>query len=251
MTQSRRAAPILRVDPRNPLPLHAQAEESLRRLIQQPRYRKGGLLPDETTLANALGVSRNTLRTAVGRLVAEGRLERKSGVGTRVTEPRAQGRIGAWHSFTREMEARGVAVETYSTAARLVPATSAAARALKIPEKTEVLCVDRVRGWEGRPEAEFQSFFHPRLRLTTHDNFSRPLYEMMRERSGAMADESLEEFVAVAADRRLGRLLKVAPGTPLLRRERVVLDAGRRPMEYAIVYYRCDRFRLTLNLRQP
>ena len=250
MNLSPRAILALRRDPRSPLPLHAQAEALLRRLIQQPPYGNGGLLPDEATLANALGVSRNTLRTAIGRLVAEGWLERKAGVGTRVTEPRAQSGTGAWHSFTRALETRGIKVETYTTTARLAPATIAVARALKVPEKTGVLCVDRVRGWDGRPEADFLSFFHPRLRLTKNDNFDRPVYELMHERSGVMADESLEEFVAVAADQRLARLLKVPLRTPLLKRERIVLDAGRRPMEYAVVHYRCDRFRLTLNLRQ-
>jgi DNA-binding GntR family transcriptional regulator len=39
-------------------------------------------------------------------------------------------------------------------------------------------------------------------------------------------------------------------GTALLRRDRTVLDTGRRPMEFAVVHYRCERFTLTLNLRQ-
>jgi GntR family transcriptional regulator len=239
----------LRLDPKNPLPLHAQAEEKLRLLIQQPEYRDGGLLPDEVSLSNSLGISRNTLRAALGRLVTEGRLERKAGVGTRVVEPRVQSGVGAWHSFTREMEAKGIKVETYSAKARLVPASLAVAQALRIGVGIEVLCLDRVRGWESRPEADFQSFFHPRLGLTKEEDFSKPLYELIRERRGVVADQSLEEFVAVGADRRLAHLLGVPKGTPLLRRERTVLDNGQRPMEYAIVHYRCDRFRLTLNLR--
>jgi uncharacterized membrane protein len=39
-------------------------------------------------------------------------------------------------------------------------------------------------------------------------------------------------------------------GTALLRRDRTVLDDKRRPMEFAVVHYRCDRFTLTLNLRE-
>jgi DNA-binding GntR family transcriptional regulator len=73
---------------------------------------------------------------------------------------------------------------------------------------------------------------------------------MIRERTSVVADHSFEEFVAEAADRRLARLLQVPAGTPLLRRERTVLDTGGRPMEFAVVRYRCDRFRLTLSLRQ-
>src|SRR5690348_18309553 len=91
----------LRLDHQSPLPLHAQAERLLRLLIQRPEYGVGGLLPDEVSLARSLGISRNTLRAAIARLVTEGRLERKAGVGTRVVEPKVRSGVGSWQSFTR------------------------------------------------------------------------------------------------------------------------------------------------------
>jgi GntR family transcriptional regulator len=218
--------------------------------MQRKDYRNGGLLPDEVSLSRSLGVSRNTLRTALLRLVAEGRLERQAGVGTRVTKPKVKSGVGAWHSFTREMEGKGVRVETYSIQARWISVSSAAAQALKIPSKTKALCLDRVRGWDARPEVVFRSYFHPRLQLSPDDDFDQPLYELIQERCSVVADESLEEFTAVPADRWLAHCLAVSAGTPLLRRERTVLDTGRKPIEFAVVHYRCDRFKLTLSLRQ-
>lgn len=109
---------VLRPDHHSSLPLHAQAEQWLRGLIQQRAYRNGGLLPEEVSLARVLGISRNTLRAAIGRLVAEGWLERQAGVGTRVIEPRAHSAVDAWHSFTREMEAKGVQVDTHAITGR-------------------------------------------------------------------------------------------------------------------------------------
>ena len=218
--------------------------------MQRAEYRNGGLLPDEVSLSRTLGISRNTLRAAILRLVAEGRLERKAGIGTRVTEPKVKSGVGAWHSFTREMESKGIKVETYSMSAKLVAVPAEAALALKIPVGTEVVCLDRVRGWDDKPEVYFRSYFHPRLGLSRDEDFRKPLYELIRERCSIVADESLEEFTAVPADRRLAKLLAVSIGTPLLRRERTVLDTGRRPVEFAVVHYRCDRFRLTLSLRQ-
>ncbi len=242
--------PVLRLDHRSSLPLHAQAEQVLRDLIQRPPYRAGGLLPDEVSLSRLLGISRNTLRAAVARLVAEGRLSRKAGIGTRVVEPRVTSGVGAWHSFTREMAAQGVTVETFSLKVTQRPAGAEPARRLQLPAETAVLCVDRVRGWDGQPEVHFQSFLHPRLGLTAKSDFHQPLYELIRRQCRIVAEQSLEEFTAVAAGKRLARLLKVPVGAPLLRRERTVLDTGRRPVEFAVVHYRCDRFRLTLNLRQ-
>lgn len=249
-TKTISAAQVLRLDHKSPLPLHVQAEQLLRRLIGRPEYSKGGLLPDEVSLSRSLGISRNTLRAAIGRLVGEGRLERKAGVGTRVAEPRVLSGIGAWHSFTKEMEAKGIQVETYSVEMSLVPAPAGAAKALQIPAASEVLRLDRVRGWSGRPEVDFRSYLHPRLSLSRKDDFQQPLYELIRQRCSIVADESVEELSAVLANRRLAQRLGVPAGTPLLRRERIVLDTGRRPVEFALVHYRCHRFRLALNLRK-
>jgi GntR family transcriptional regulator len=230
--------------------LHAQAEQVLRELIQRPEFRAGGLLPDEVSLSRSLGISRNTLRAAIGRLVTEGHLERRAGVGTRVVEPRVNSGVGAWQSFTREMAAKGVEVETLSVKVSMLPVPEEGARALQLVAGIKVLCLDRVRGWDGRPEVHFRSYLHPRLGLTPASNFQLPLYELIQQEGSVVADQSQEELKAVNADRRLARLLKIPVGTALLRRTRTVLDTGRRPMEYAVVHYRCERFTLTLNLRK-
>lgn len=238
-----------RLDPHSALPLHAKAQQAVRDLIARPEYREGGLLPDEVSLSRWLGISRNTLRAAIGRLVDEGRLERRAGVGTRVVEPPVSSGVGAWHSFTQEMLAKGIAVETFSVGVREVVAPAEVARALQLTAGLKALRLDRVRGWSGRPEVAFRSWLHPRLGLSAKDDFSQPLYELIRAKCRVAADESIEHLTAVAADSLLAGKLAVAAGTPLLRRTRTVLDAGRRPIEYAVVHYRCERFALTLTLR--
>lgn len=239
----------LRLDPRSSLPLHAQAEQSLRELLSRPAHRPGTLLPDEVSLANAMGVSRNTLRAAIARLVSEGKLDRKAGVGTRILEPKVHSGVGAWQSFSREMESKGVKVETYSVSARTLPAPPEVARRLHIEEGSEVLCLDRIRGWEDQPVVRFRSYLHKRLRLKVDDNFSQPLYELIRSRCGVIADQSEDALSAIAADRRLARALRVRVGAPLLQRTRTVYDTRQQPIEYAVVHYRGDRFELNLTLR--
>ena len=240
----------MRLNHRSPLPLHVQAEQLLRQMIREPKYRAKGLLPDEVSLSRLLGISRNTLRAAIGRLVAEGRLERKAVIGTRVTEPKVQSGVGAWLSFTLEMAAKGIKVDTYAIKVRLLPVPWEVAQALQLKAGTKVVCLDRVRGWDGQPEVHFRSYLHPRLKMPPDADYRQPLYELVKNHCSIVADQSQEELGAVAADRRLARLLGVKVGTPLQRRDRLVLDTGRRPMEFAVVHYRCNRFRLTLNLRQ-
>ena len=68
--------------------LRAQGAEELRTLVEA-EYSPGDRLPPEAELARRIGLSRNTLREAIGLLAAEGLVERKWGVGTTVREPHA------------------------------------------------------------------------------------------------------------------------------------------------------------------
>lgn len=238
------------LNPRSRLPLHVQVQEILRRLLVQKKWTKGSMLPDEVSLSIHWGISRNTVRAAFAPLVNEGLLERKSGVGTRIRHDRHASGIGAWQSFTREMEKRGVSVETYLTRWRQVSADAQIAKFLRLNKGRKVLCLERVRGWDGIPAVYFQSYFHPRLGLTSQPRLDRPLYEWISEVSGVRASRSSDEFVAVAAELEFSNVLKVPLGTPLMQRTRVVFDAKNVAMEYAVVHYRSDRFVLNLTLER-
>ena len=65
------------IDHNSSLPLHVQVEEMLRKLIDQPEYQNGKLLPNEIHMAQRLGISRSTVRQATNKLVYERLLIRK------------------------------------------------------------------------------------------------------------------------------------------------------------------------------
>jgi GntR family transcriptional regulator len=96
------------VDHKSPVPLHAQVEALLRKMIDTPQYRSGKFLPNEVDLAKRLGISRNTIRQAINKLVFEGLLVRKKGVGTKVADRSVNSKLTSWLSFTQEMRAKGL-----------------------------------------------------------------------------------------------------------------------------------------------
>ena len=242
--------PSLRLNHRSGLPLHRQAGQLLRDLIRRPEYQNGALLPEEITLAARLGISRGTLRLAIGQLVHEGLLERRAGVGTRVRPQPAESGISAWRSFSLEMARKGIRVENYLQEFASTAADEAAARALQIKPQTKIWRLDRVRGWDGLPVLHTRSWFHPRLRLTGREVFSKPLYEVIEGETGAVAEKAREEFTAVRANATLAKLLAVKRGEPLLLRSHTVFDAGGRLIEFAQVHYVSSRFALTLEMRR-
>jgi GntR family transcriptional regulator len=241
---------MLVIDHQSPVPLHAQVEQLLRALIRQPEYQKGALLPDEVTLAARLGVSRGTVRSGIGKLVFEGALERKAGIGTRVSQQPHESGIRAWRSFTLEMASKGIAVKNFRLDYRLVKASAPAADALQLEPGTPLWRIDRVRGWNGKPVLQTTSWFHPRLGMKGTEDFSRPLYETIEKAAGVRPHHAREEFLAVSADARISKLLQVARGTPLLLRRHTVFDPGNRPFEFAEVRYVSCRFAVTLDLRR-
>src|SRR5215203_5607329 len=58
------------------------AEDALRRWLATGRHRSGERLPPEQELSARLGISRGTLRTALGRLERSGEIVRRQGSGT-------------------------------------------------------------------------------------------------------------------------------------------------------------------------
>lgn len=240
---------MLQLNHSSPLPLRAQVEALLRDLLRQSEYQQGALLPDEVKLARQLGVSRGTVRAGISKLVYEGLLERKAGVGTRVSNQHMESGIQAWRSFTREMESKGIKVENYGLVYHLAQTNAEAARALQI-EPAKIWCLERIRGWNGKPVLSTVSWFHPRLCLNGTEDFTRPLYETLEKATGVRPVRAREEFLAVGADSRRAKMLQVPRNTPLLLRRHIVFDAGHRPVEFAEVHYVSSRFAVTLDLRR-
>jgi len=238
------------LDHHSPVPLHSQVEQLLRDLAHRPEYQNGELLPDEVKLAAELGVSRGTVRSGISKLVFEGILERKAGVGTHVCQAHPESGIRAWRSFTQEMASKGITVTNFRLDYRSVEASADASRALQLEKGTRVWRVDRVRGWDGKPVLQSTSWFHPRLSLKGTENFGNPLYETIEAASGVRPHHAREEFLAMCADSRTARLLQVTRGTPLLLRRHTVFDPGNRAFEFSEVLYVSSRFAVTLDMRR-
>ena len=238
------------LDHRSPVPLHYQIEQILRRLIEEPAYQNGQLLPNEVDLATQWGIARNTVRQATAKLVQEGLLIRKKGVGTRVASQHIATNLANWHSFTQEMTGRGVPFTNLRVEARWAEADTIVAQFFGIEPQTKVLLVERVKGLDRRPVVYFQSYFHPRIGLTGQEDFTRPLYDILEQDYAVWPMVSREEIEAVSAPDAVAHGLQIETGSPVLLRRRRVLDAGGRPVEYNIGYYDGRRFTYEIEINR-
>jgi GntR family transcriptional regulator len=234
------------IDHKSIVPLHAQVEELIRRMSSVPAYKSGKLIPNEIYLAKKLGISRNTVRQATNKLVYEGVLVRKKGVGTWFADKSVNTRIRNWLSFSQEMKSLGIKIINYAINTEWIIPDPAVADFFGISKTQKILKMERLRGREDGPFVFFISYFHPRIGLTGKEDFTRPLYEILEKDYATVVKISKEELSAISADKNLARKLGIKAGDPILKRKRLVYDPGSRPVEYNIGYYRADSFVYTI-----
>ena len=239
-----------KIDHNSPLPLHLQVEALIRKLIENPHYQNGKLLPKEVELAKRLGISRNTIRQATNKLEHENLLVRKKGVGTRAIKKTVSTRLDNWLSFSDEMHNKGVEFVNHDIKVSWVSATPEVAETLEIDEKKKVLRMERLRGLDKSPFVYFISYFHPRVGLTGKEDFSRHLYEIMEQDYHTVPSISKEKISAIPASAEIARKLAMKKGDPVLFRKRVVCDPGNRPIEYNLGYYRGDDFTYEIDIKR-
>ena len=240
----------LKIDHSSAMPLHAQVESLLRELIELPQYQAGEFLPKEVDLANQLGISRNTLRQATNKLEYEGLIVRKKGFGTKVAEKSFTTQLNNWHSFTQEMNEKGIAFTNLQITAGWVEPEEKIAAFFSIPPQTKVVKLSRLRGDENGPFVYFESYFHPRVGITPNDDFNQPLYELLEQKFKVVPVISREKIKARLAAKITANRLQIRKGEPILVRERFVSDPGDRPVEYNIGFYIAEKFTYSIEIRR-
>lgn len=238
------------IDHNSPVPLHIQAEELLRKMIEDPQFRNGKFLPNEVELSQQLAISRTTLRQALNKLVYEGLLVRKKGIGTKVSEKTVSSKSMNWKSFSQEMAARGIPIRNFELHISWVKPNEDVAHFFDIKPEQKVLKLERLRGRPEGPFVYFVSYFHPGTGLTGDEDFKRPLYEILEMEYNVIATLSKEEISAKAADNFIAGKLEIETGSPVLFRKRFVYDQADKPIEFNLGYYKSDSFIYTVESRR-
>lgn len=236
----------MKLDPKSTVPLHQQAEEYLRKLIQKDEYRSGKLLPNEVELSKELNISRNTLRQGINKLVFEGLLVRKKGYGTYVAPQDIMSNADNWMSFSQEMAAMGLKIQNFELHVSWNIPPKEASDFFGAPADKRLLCLERLRGKPDLPFVFFISYFNPSIPMSVSEDMSRPLYDILLKRYGISVKTSREQISARLANEELAEKLGIDQNAAILVRKRFVFDTNNVPIEYNVGYYRADSFTYTI-----
>src|SRR6266508_869391 len=241
------------VDRTSRVPLHVQLAEQLERAIHGGDLPVGSRLSNEIDLAATYGLSRPTVRQAIARLVDQGLLVRKRGVGTQVVGRADQVRRSLeLTSLYDDLAAQGRRPQTEVLRIGAVGATADVATALQCHTGDRVLRIERLRSADGEPLALMRNWIpcdvldcETEASALTHNG----LYELMRARGVRMkvAHHTISARLA-APDHAL--LLGEHPGAPLLVTTRVTYADHGRPVEYGAHLFRASRYSFEHTLLQ-
>src|SRR5260370_11442742 len=129
-------------------PLPSRIASSLRLAIRERQLAAGDRLPNEPDLARQLGVSRMTLREALGSLERDGFLHRRPGVGTFINAQahlQLDRGLDELFSTTDLIESHGYKAGAKHVEVRRELADAAVAEALHVDPGASVVHVERTR----------------------------------------------------------------------------------------------------------
>ena len=241
------------IDKRNPIPYYEQLAELLRREIGA-KQAAGEIyqLASETELAEQHGISRATVRHALGELEREGWIYRQKGVGSFAVVRRFEQELTALVSATEAMRQRGWALVSKVLSLEQMPAAPHVARALELPVGAAVYALSRLRAVEDTP-LSVQNAYLPAALCPKLDeaDLTSSLYHLLESRYSLRLWTGREILRARGATAHEASLLAIQEGTPVMYAERTTYAANGTPVEYLEAVWRGDRYDFAVTLTRP
>jgi GntR family transcriptional regulator len=242
------------------VPLYTQIADALRADIRSGQYPPGVALPSERKLMDSFGVTRATIRNALGQLRSEGLLTMERGAGAFVRRPSPVRRIVGPDRFLRRDRAQGRAayvaemererlrpeVEVLDVSRSKPPAEIA--ELMSLDAETEVVRRHRRYLASGEPLELATSYIPWTLAKGTaiakRDTGPGGIYARLEERGHVIA-EFEEQITARMPTPEERSQLQIAEGVPVFRIVRRAFDDERRVLELCDTIMPADRYVLT------
>lgn len=227
--------------------VYTRIADDLRARIADGDLRPGDDVPTEAELAERWHTSRGPIRNALGVLRAEGLIETHRGRPARVVSRKANQPVDTSVPFTRWARDLGVTPGAVTQELSLRRADAETAAALQVAPGETIMSVVRLRLLDGRPTMLERLRYREdvgRLLLDV-DTDAISITEYLASQGHGIVGLQ-HEIDAVAADAQDAALLRVAPGSPILRLSRISRDADGRVFEASEDRYLSEVVRFTV-----
>lgn len=225
--------------------------DALRGQIADHALPAGARLPSEAALADALKVSRPTLREATRILAREGLLDIRHGVGTFVaaSSPHLRNALDSMSSLSAAIRAAGRVPGVRGLSIERTAPPFEVAQALQTPAGADVARINRVRLVDGAPLAVAAEYLalNETISVERLAAFSGgSLYDFLIRDLGLKLMRSEMSVSAVGATAQQAKELEVRRGAPLLQMREIHFGEGDRRLLYSVNHHNSAVIDLTL-----
>jgi len=236
------------IERKGPILIYQQIVDWMRQQISSGNWPEHYRLPSEIDLANDLEVSRGTVRKAISQLIDEGLLVSIHGKGTFVAsgtleQPLAEQLV----AFSEALLEKKIPFTTRVIRQELLIPEKRIASLLSTSPKAKVFYLERVRMIHQTPIAYLinQVYTKPCPGVEEVDFTRFRLFETLENRYHLELGWGQRTFQAQAADARVAEVLNVSPCDPVMYMEQLLYLRDGTPIEFSMVWYRGNSFRLS------
>ncbi|SMB99795.1 transcriptional regulator, GntR family [Thermanaeromonas toyohensis ToBE] len=230
-------------------PLHEQLKDILKQKIIEGEFKPGEALPGERQLMHTYGVSRVTVRQAIGELVSEGLLYRQHGRGTFVAPRRIERPLAYLLGVAEELILEGLKVGIKVLEAGRQDPLPEIRQQLRLKEGEQVFHVLRLIMTGPEPLLLDFSFFPSVIGQILKDiDLSKDLIYTHLELYGYKISHGVQWISAGRASQEEAQYLQCKKGSPVLVVRRITYVEGELPISVSRTVYRADRYEYRVNL---
>jgi len=234
-------------------PLYIQAIEAITDRIESGELEPGTQLPPEDDLASSLGISRSTLREAMGHLETHGLIARRQGIGTFVSIPTGPGFFGGLERLEPFQYLASAAGKKHSPVQKTVSTIEAneeIASILNTKPGTELVRVQTIEAIDGTRCMYFDDHFINTGSLDKRlAEYEESILSYMFDEFNPSLSHTRSEIFAIAANKDIAEKLDIPVGKPVFNMIETYFAANGGILGVGFIYFVTDRFRFYVTRR--
>ena len=231
--------------------LYVQLADALAREIASGKYAAFDRLPSEQALMDLHGVSRVTVRQAIALLHSRGLIEVKQGKGTFVAGSLVRHGLDNLTGFYDALVAQGLRPSTQLLEFRIATPSDRASTVFAGDARRSI-AMRRLYRLHSQAFAVVDAIIAAESTAVSREQMAtHTIYQLLRDVLGEQVAKADIGIRAQAVGKRIGALLRLAPGRPVLVMERTSTGRSELPLEHSRFYIVPETYEFRLNVSGP